>query len=92
MVTSPHSARRNVGAQPGSGVSCVLSRTLATVTLTAAVLVFSVHIPTVGDEGELPTSLPTLVVPQVPWTLHTLAIVAPYHRNVGLTLRPRRRA
>ena len=39
---------------------------IAIVVLTAAVLVFKVHIPNVGDEGELPTSLPTLLVPHVP--------------------------
>jgi SulP family sulfate permease len=43
-----------------------------------------VHIPNVGDEGELPTSLPTLVVPHVPWTMATLAIVAPYALAIAL--------
>jgi sulfate permease, SulP family len=57
---------------------------IAIVVLTTAVLVFSVHIPNVGDEGELPTSLPTLVVPHVPWTLATLAIVAPYALAIAL--------
>src|SRR5689334_18104052 len=59
-------------------ITAIPAPLIAIVVLTAAVLVFSVHIPNVGDEGELPTSLPSLVVPHVPWTLHTLAIVAPY--------------
>jgi sulfate permease, SulP family len=57
---------------------------IAIVVLTTAVLMFSVHIPNVGDEGELPTSLPTLVVPHVPWTWETLAVVAPYALAVAL--------
>jgi sulfate permease, SulP family len=51
---------------------------IAIVILTAAVLAFKVHIPNVGDEGKLPTSLPTLFIPHVPMNLHTLSIVAPY--------------
>ena len=40
---------------------------IAIVVLTAAMLVFKVHISNVGDAGELPTSLPTLVLPHVPF-------------------------
>lgn len=57
---------------------------IAIVILTAAVLAFKVHIPNVGDEGELPTSLPTLLLPQVPFTLHTLSIIAPYALAMAL--------
>lgn len=48
------------------------------VLLTAATVVFAVHVPTVGDEGALPDSLPTLLLPDVPLTLETLRIIAPY--------------
>ncbi|PVW05351.1 sodium-independent anion transporter [Microbacterium sp. Gd 4-13] len=51
---------------------------VAIVLLTAAVVVFSIAVPTVGDQGELPRSLPELFLPQVPLTLDTLAIIAPY--------------
>jgi SulP family sulfate permease len=57
---------------------------IAIVILTAAVLIFTVHIPNVGNEGELPSSLPTLVLPHVPMTLHTLTIIAPYALAVAL--------
>ena len=57
---------------------------IAIVILTAAVLAFKVHIPNVGDEGELPTSLPTLLLPQVPFNLHTLSIIAPYALAMAL--------
>lgn len=33
--------------------------------------------PTVGDMGELPTTLPIFALPQVPFTLETLQIVLP---------------
>ncbi|RKT31799.1 SulP family sulfate permease [Microbacterium sp. AG1240] len=51
---------------------------VAIVLLTAAVVVFAIAVPTVGDQGELPRSLPELFLPQVPLTLDTLAIIAPY--------------
>lgn len=46
--------------------------------LTAVTVIAAVAVPTVGDEGELPRSLPELLVPQVPFTLETLQIIAPY--------------
>ncbi len=50
---------------------------IAVVLLTAAVLVFGWSVPNVGDQGELPRSLPELFVPQVPLTLETLGIIGP---------------
>ena len=46
--------------------SVVPAPLVAIVLLTAAAIVFSVQIPTVGDEGELPSSLPSLFLPDVP--------------------------
>jgi SulP family sulfate permease len=57
---------------------------IAIVVLTGVVLAFKLHIPNVGDEGELPSSLPTLFVPHVPMTLHTVSIIAPYVLAVAL--------
>lgn len=57
---------------------------IAILVLTTVVLVFKVHIPNVGDAGELPTSLPTLFLPHVPFNLHTLSIIAPYGLAVAL--------
>ncbi|GAD35076.1 integral membrane transporter [Microbacterium sp. TS-1] len=48
------------------------------VLLTAAVVAFGWQVPAVGDQGELPASLPELFVPDVPLTLETLRIIAPY--------------
>ncbi len=51
---------------------------VAIVILTAATVGFGWSIPNVGDEGQLPSSLPSLLIPNVPFTLHTLGIIAPY--------------
>ncbi|MGA5542430.1 SulP family inorganic anion transporter [Mycobacterium sp. NPDC051198] len=51
---------------------------VAIVVLTAATVGFGWSIPNVGDEGQLPSSLPSLLIPNVPFTLHTLGVIAPY--------------
>lgn len=51
---------------------------VAIVLVTAAVVVFAWNVPDVGDQGALPTSLPELFIPNVPLTLETLQIIAPY--------------
>ncbi len=57
---------------------------VAIVVLTAVALVFGLDLPTVGDEGALPSSLPTLMFPDVPFTLDTFAIIAPYALAMAL--------
>ena len=51
---------------------------VAIVVLTFISLAMALAVPTVGDEGELPDSLPSLFTPDVPLTLETLQIIAPY--------------
>ncbi|UTI63387.1 SulP family inorganic anion transporter [Paraconexibacter antarcticus] len=46
--------------------------------LTVVVVAGGIHVPNVGDEGELPSALPILGIPSVPFTLQTLTIVLPY--------------
>ncbi|WP_245974711.1 SulP family inorganic anion transporter [Thermomonospora umbrina] len=46
--------------------------------LTALTLGAGIAVPTVGDKGELPSALPTPGLPDVPFTLDTLTLVAPY--------------
>jgi SulP family sulfate permease len=41
-------------------------------------------VPTVGDEGALPDSLPSLFLPHVPVSLETLRIIAPYALAMAL--------
>ncbi|MGA8257113.1 MAG: SulP family inorganic anion transporter [Nocardioides sp.] len=64
--------------------SLVPAPLVAIVTLTGFTVVASVTVPTVGDEGELPSSLPSLFWPDVPWTLDTLGIVLPYALGVAV--------
>lgn len=46
--------------------------------MTAIAVYFDLDIRRVGDMGALPDSLPSFLVPQVPFTLQTLAIIFPY--------------
>ncbi len=64
--------------------SIVPAPLIAIAVLTAAALMFHVKIPDVGDEGELPSSLPSLLLPDVPFNLHTLSIIGPYVLAVAL--------
>ncbi|MBR7743176.1 SulP family inorganic anion transporter [Phycicoccus sp. BSK3Z-2] len=64
--------------------TAVPSPLVAIVALTAVTVVAAVSVPTVGDEGALPDSLPALLVPDVPWTLETLRIIAPYALAMAL--------
>src|SRR6478752_3298361 len=51
---------------------------VAIVALTLITVFAAVAVPTVGDKGALPDSLPTLFVPHVPFTLETLQIIFPF--------------
>lgn len=57
---------------------------VAIVLLTAATVIFALNVPNVGDEGELPSSLPSWVIPDVPFTMDTLSIIAPYALAMAL--------
>ena len=60
----------------------VPSPLVAIAILTVLTAAFGLHVRTVADLGQLPSSLPGFGVPQVPFTLGTLRIIAP----VSLTL------
>lgn len=51
---------------------------VAIVVLTLITVFASITVPTVGDKGELPSSLPELFFPQLPLTFETFKIIAPY--------------
>ncbi len=57
---------------------------VAIVLLTVATVVTAVNVPTVGDQGELPGSLPELFIPNVPLTWETFSIIAPYALAMAL--------
>ncbi|WP_406111224.1 SulP family inorganic anion transporter [Streptomyces sp. NBC_01003] len=54
------------------------------VILTVITVAAGIAVPTVGDKGDLPSSLPVPGVPDVPFTLDTLATVAPYALAMAL--------
>jgi SulP family sulfate permease len=47
------------------------------VVMTVIVVALHLHVPDVSDQGDLPTSLPPFGLPQVPFTVETLRIIAP---------------
>ncbi|KXO91677.1 sulfate permease [Tsukamurella pulmonis] len=51
---------------------------VAIVLLTAITMAFGLGVPNVGDEGELPSTLPQWLIPDVPYNLDTLKLIAPY--------------
>ncbi|WP_326948138.1 MULTISPECIES: SulP family inorganic anion transporter [unclassified Amycolatopsis] len=51
---------------------------VAIVALTALTIAAGITVPTVGDKGALPSSLPVPGVPDVPFTWATLTLLAPY--------------
>lgn len=56
----------------------VPSPLIAIIVLTALVWYMGFDVRTVGDMGELPSSLPAWLIPNVPFTLETLQIILPY--------------
>ena len=58
--------------------TAVPSPLITIVVLTIVAIALDLDIRTVGDMGELPSSLPHFLVPDVPLTLETLQIIFPY--------------
>jgi len=53
------------------------------VVLTAVALLLKLDLRTVGDMGELPSSLPIFLLPDIPLNLETLKIILPYSAAVA---------
>ena len=56
----------------------VPSPLVAIVLLTAMSIYFGIDVRTVGDMGDLPSTLPVFLVPDIPLNLETLEIIFPY--------------
>ncbi|MFB7933340.1 SulP family inorganic anion transporter [Streptomyces sp. NPDC056039] len=54
------------------------------VVLTVVTVAAGIAVPTVGDKGELPSSLPVPGLPDVPFSLDTLTTIAPYALAMAL--------
>ncbi|MGQ7788656.1 SulP family inorganic anion transporter [Nesterenkonia sp. PF2B19] len=57
---------------------------VAIVLLTVISVAFAFNVPTVGDKGELPDSLPSLFTPDVPLTFETFQIIAPFSLGMAV--------
>lgn len=57
---------------------------ISIVVVSVVVVLTAIKVPTVGDEGELPQSLPELLTPDVPLTVETFNIIAPYALAMAL--------
>ncbi|WP_344135363.1 SulP family inorganic anion transporter [Pedococcus bigeumensis] len=57
---------------------------VAIVGLTIVTVTTAMAVPTVGDEGKLPDSLPSLFLPDVPLTLDTLSVIGPFALAMAL--------
>lgn len=58
--------------------SAVPAPLVAIVVLTLITVLASIAVPTVGDKGALPDSLPSLFIPDVPFSLETLQVIFPF--------------
>ena len=57
---------------------------VAIILITVATVTLSIAVPTVGDQGALPQSLPQLFIPSIPLTWQTFTIIAPYALAMAL--------
>ena len=57
---------------------------VAIVVLTIITVTVAIQVPTIGDQGDLPRSLPTLFFPDVPLNLETFVIIAPYALGMAM--------
>lgn len=58
--------------------TAIPSPLVAIVAMTAISIFAKIDVPTVGDMGDLPSTLPPFALPQVPLNLETLNIIFPY--------------
>ncbi|MFF1709700.1 SulP family inorganic anion transporter [Streptomyces sp. NPDC058268] len=66
-------------------VTKVIPAPLASIVILTVITVGAgIAVPTVGDKGELPSSLPVPGLPDVPFTMDTLTTVAPYALAMAL--------
>ncbi len=62
----------------------VPSPLVAIVLLAVGAIVFDLRLPTVGDMGDLPSSLPIPALPDVPWNLDMLLVILPFSVTLAL--------
>lgn len=62
----------------------VPSALVSILVLTAVTIGFGIAVRTVGDMGELPSTLPVFLLPDIPLTLETLRIILPYSAGIAV--------
>ncbi|MCC0178718.1 SulP family inorganic anion transporter [Waterburya agarophytonicola K14] len=62
----------------------VPSPLVALAVMTIAAIALKLEVPTVGDMGDLPTTLPLFALPNVPFNLETLEIILPYSLTMAI--------
>ena len=62
----------------------VPSPLVAIVMITSAAMIWNLDLPTVGDMGELPDSLPFVALPDLPFAFETLSIIFPVAMTLAL--------
>lgn len=62
----------------------VPSALVSILVLTAVTIGFGIDVRTVGDMGELPSTLPVFLLPDIPLTLETLRIILPYSAGIAV--------
>ncbi|MEM6338597.1 MAG: SulP family inorganic anion transporter, partial [Pseudomonadota bacterium] len=66
-------------------ITQVIPSTLVSIIiLTAVTLVMDLDLKTIGDMGELPSMLPVLMIPDIPFNLETLKIIFPYSATLAV--------
>lgn len=63
--------------------SIIPSPLVCIITLTAIAMYYQVDVRTVGDLGELPSTLPVFLFPDIPLALETLWIILPYSLSLA---------
>jgi len=64
--------------------TAVPSPLVAIVVLAGGVMALDIDLPTVGDMGELPSALPFLSLPDVPFAVETFTIILPFSITLAL--------
>ena len=54
------------------------------IVLTTLTIAFGIQVPNVGEAGTLPTSLPSFLIPDIPYTFATFKIIAPVSLAMAL--------
>ena len=64
--------------------TAIPSTLVSIIVLTIVCLLFNLDLKTIGDMGELPSTLPILLISDIPFTMETLKIIFPYSATLAI--------